>query len=277
VIRLALEGVISRVELDTAHFKGNYPDSCSMEAAVVEEVAGTVSADLTSTVIGQWRPLLARTPLQADRLHTFESELSPGVTATHVRLNIFPDGGVSRLRIFGDPTTQGRQRAVLQLFNQMDDGELREALADYCAAPTWIDRMAKGRPYASAATLLAAADSAADAVPPPEWLEAFRHHPRIGERTAERAQSTIAAGASATEQSGMAGATALESTDLADANRAYEDRFGHVFIISAAGKSPQDVLTSLRSRLGNDPATELDVAAAEQRRITRLRLERLLG
>ena len=75
----------------------------------------------------------------------------------------------------------------------------------------------------------------------------------------------------------MAGATAAESADLADANRAYEDRFGHVFIISAAGESPQDVLTSLRSRLGNDPATELDVAVAEQRRITRLRLERLLG
>jgi len=102
VIRLATEGTITRVELDTAHYKGNYPENASLEAAVVEEVAGTVSGDLTSTVIGHWKPLLELTPLQPNHLHVFESGLAAGTTATHVRLNIFPDGGVSRLRVFGD-------------------------------------------------------------------------------------------------------------------------------------------------------------------------------
>ena len=275
VIRLAAEGTIRRVELDTAHFKGNYPESCSMDAAVVEDVEGTVSADATSTVSAPWKPLLPRTSLAPDRVHVFESELAPALPATHVRLNIYPDGGVSRLRMVGVPTAEGRRRASLQLLNTADEHELRRVLADYCAAPGWIARMAAGRPYGSASALLHAAEKAADALGPDDWLEAFRHHPRIGERKAERAQSNLAAAASAREQSGIGDAPAGTVDELADANRAYEERFGYVFIISAEGKTAPEILTTVRARLKNDPATELKTAAAEQRRITRLRLEKL--
>ena len=275
VIRLAVEGTVRRVELSTAHFKGNYPESCSMEAAVVEEVEGTVSADLTSTVIGHWKPLLPRTTLQPDHLHVFESEVASGTTATHVRLNIFPDGGVSRLRIFGTPSAAGRRRAVLQFLNGLNEGELRGALSDFCAAPTWIARMAAGRPYATSAAVLAASDKAADGLGRDEWLEAFRHHPRIGERTAGAGQSRLAQASSAREQSGVAAANAGEVDELSKLNHEYEDRFGHVFIISAAGKTPAEILAALRTRLKNDPAAELKIAADEQRRITRLRLEKL--
>jgi allantoicase len=277
VIRLALEGTIHRVELDTAYFKGNYPESSSMEAAVVEEVAGTVSADLTSTVIGHWKPLLPRTTLQPDHRHLFAAEVAAGTVATHVRLNIFPDGGVSRLRIFGTPTKAGRHRAVLQLFNSMPEPHLRSALSDFCAAPAWIARMAASRPYPSASALLAAADKAADSLDDAEWREAFRHHPRIGERQAERGQSAYASAASEREQASVAATASSVASELATANREYEERFGHVFIISAAGKSAHEILTMLRARMKNDPETELKVAAEEQRRITRLRLEALLG
>jgi len=277
VIRLGTEGTITRVELDTAHYKGNYPEHASLEIAAVEEIAGTVSADLRATVIGHWTSLLEQTPLQPDHVHVFESELAAGTTATHVRLNIFPDGGVSRLRLFGLPTVEGRRRAVIQLFNALTDTELHAALADYCAAPGWIARMVGARPYSSAAALLATADKAAEAIGPDDWLEAFRHHPRIGERRAERAQSRLAETASAGEQAGVSVADHHALETLAADNRAYEDRFGYVFIISAAGKTAPEIGAALRARLKNDAATELSIAAAEQRRITRLRLEKLLG
>jgi allantoicase len=276
LIRLATEGTISRIELDTAHFKGNYPESCSIEAAVVEELAGTVSADLTSTVIGDWKAVVPRTPLQPDHLHVFEPAVA-GMPATHVRLNIFPDGGVSRLRILGVPTALGRQRAVLRFLNSLGDHQVGVVLADFCAAPTWIEKVAAARPFASAAALIAAADRASDALDRSEWLEAFRHHPRIGGHVAEREQSDLARRASANEQALVGRAPSAELDELARLNRAYEDRFGHVFIVSAAGRGTDEILGLLRDRLKNDPAAEIAVAAGEQRRITRLRLEKLLG
>ena len=109
------------------------------------------------------------------------------------------------------------------------------------------------------------------------WREAFRHHPRIGERTAERTQSTSAQALSAREQSGVHGGADTNAPALAEGNRAYEERFGHVFIISASGRSSAEVLAALRERINNDPATEIKTAAAEQQKITRLRLERLIG
>jgi allantoicase len=277
VIRLATEATISRVELDTAHFKGNYPDSVDMQAAIVEELAGSVSADLTSTVIAHWKPLLAPTTLQADRRHVFESEVTRGTAATHVRMNIYPDGGVSRLRIYGVPTPEGRRRAALRFFNSLDDRELRRVLADYCGSGVWIERMAASRPYETAAAVLTAADKATERMDPEDWLEAFRHHPRIGERTAERTQSAVAQASSAREQARVTSGGDVVADSLAQANQEYENRFGHIFIVSAHGKSGDELLSSLRDRLKNDPAREIEVAAAEERSIMKRRLETLFA
>jgi OHCU decarboxylase len=82
---------------------------------------------------------------------------------------------------------------------------------------------------------------------------------------------------SSQEQSGASSASPSEAAALAEGNRAYEQRFGHVFIVSAAGRSAADVLAALRDRLQNDPAAEIAIASAEQQKITRLRLERVLG
>jgi allantoicase len=276
VVRLGLEAAVRRVEIDTAHFKGNYPDSASVESAVLRDEGGGVSADVASRSIGHWIAVLPQTKLRADALHVYQSELAPDVTGSHVRLNIFPDGGVSRFRVFGRPSPAARRTAVLRQLNATDGPELQALLADLCGAPEWIARVASARPYASADALLAAADAANAAVTRDGWREAFRHHPRIGERTAERAQSDAAGESSAREQANVQRADAADLAALAEGNRAYEDRFGHVFIVAASGRSAAEILENLRARLRNDAQTELAAAAAEQQKITRLRLERLL-
>jgi OHCU decarboxylase len=94
---------------------------------------------------------------------------------------------------------------------------------------------------------------------------------------AERPQSEAASGWSAREQAGVQDAPADAVAALAEANREYERRFGHVFIVCVSGKTASEILGMLRERLQNDPVTELNIAAGEQRKITRLRLEKVLG
>ena len=106
---------------------------------------------------------------------------------------------------------------------------------------------------------------------PADWLEAFTAHPRIGE-TGGRAPAS-----SNREQKGVMTAREETLAVLAEGNRLYEERFGHVFLISAAGRSAEDVVAAIRQRIENDPATELQVAAEEQRKITHLRLKSMLS
>ncbi|HEY9855206.1 MAG TPA: hypothetical protein V6D05_05665, partial [Stenomitos sp.] len=97
IIRLGAPGVISSAEIDTNHFKGNYPDSCSLEGAYL----GDVPADFLTSRSIEWTELLPQIRLQAHTRHYFEKELHMVGPFTHIRMNIFPDGGISRLRLFG--------------------------------------------------------------------------------------------------------------------------------------------------------------------------------
>jgi allantoicase len=243
----------------------------------VPDQSGGVSADVSSRAIGDWHVILPQTKLQPDHLHAFTAEVEPGRHATHARINIFPDGGVSRFRVFGEPEADGRRQAVRRQLNAMDEPELRGVLADLCGAPAWIDRMAAARPFAKPAAIASAADAALEHVDAAGWQEAFRHHPRIGERAAARAQSESARVQSAREQSGVDGASQADLAALADANREYEAKFGHTFIVCASGRTAPEMQALLRERLKNDPATESRVAAGEQKKITKLRLEKLIG
>jgi allantoicase len=272
VVRLAVEGELDRVEVDTAFFKGNYPDRCSIEAAQVENPWAANALDGAS-----WTPVLAPTALHADSPHAFERELTPGVVATHVRLNIFPDGGISRFRVFGTPTVKGREAATLRLINAMDDNCARTTLADCCAAPAWVDRMIRARPYRTKGDMDAASRAALDGLAPADWLEAFRHHPRIGEQRAERPLSTTAQDWSTREQATAATDDMTLRAELARLNRAYEAKFGHVFIVCANGLAMTAILESLRTRLDHTPADEQAIAARELRRITELRLGKMLS
>jgi OHCU decarboxylase len=141
--------------------------------------------------------------------------------------------------------------------------------------------MAVRRPYADAAALFEAADEIWRGLDSQDWLEAFAYHPQIGENRSEKEAAAAAqlrsSRWSAGEQSGVAGHPAETLTRLAEGNRAYRDRFGYIFIVCATGKTAEEMLAILARRLQNDASTELPIAAEEQRRIIRLRLEKLLA
>lgn len=100
VVKLGKAGEIKRIEVDTNHFKGNFPETCSIEGCHVQ---GNHPASFLSSLAVEWREILPRTYLEADNRHFFEGEIKPAGVVSHVRLNIFPDGGVSRLRLHGVP------------------------------------------------------------------------------------------------------------------------------------------------------------------------------
>lgn len=137
--------------------------------------------------------------------------------------------------------------------------------------------MVARRPYDSIDAVLAAADDVWRSLDPTDWREAFAHHPRIGERASAAPQDERARDWSAAEQAGVSTARETVRDALAEANRAYEHKFGYIYIVCASGKSAEDMLSLARKRLENAPEIELHVAADEQRKITRLRLEKLLA
>lgn len=148
----------------------------------------------------------------------------------------------------------------------------REILQRACGSRRWVDRMLARRPFGSDAALKAAAREEWFALEESDWLEAFSHHPKIGDRAALAARFPATHDLSVKEQSGVSSASASVIDDLADANERYLDRFGFIFIVCATGKSAEEMLQLLRDRLPNDRATELRIAAEEQAKIMELRL-----
>ena len=132
------------------------------------------------------------------------------------------------------------------------------------------------RPFESLDDLIAKADRVWWALDPGDWLEAFRSHPKIGEKKAAVATSDQSKQWSAAEQAGIGDAANSALARLAELNQKYEEKFGYIFIVCATGKSSDEMLAILRSRLGNNPDEELRVAAAEQAKITELRLKKLV-
>lgn len=158
----------------------------------------------------------------------------------------------------------------VEAFNAMPAGELEKELLACCAAPAWGEAITAGRPYPDRSGILQAADH------PLGWadvLKGLSAHPRIGERA--QGDSKEAAW-SRREQSAAAESDAATEAELIAANRAYEDRFGHVFLIFASGRSRAEILAAARERLTNDEETERGIVAEQLRLIARLRLERLL-
>jgi 2-oxo-4-hydroxy-4-carboxy-5-ureidoimidazoline decarboxylase len=165
---------------------------------------------------------------------------------------------------------------TLKDLNTIPPARATELFTACCGSSRWVSHMVARRPFKSLGSLLAAADETWNALPEQDWHEAFAHHPRIGETASAVPQSDKGREWSASEQSGVTRAS--ESIRLAqrDMNAQYERRFGYIYIVCATGKTPNEMFAIARDRLSNDPATELKVAAEEQRKIMRLRLEKLL-
>ena len=148
----------------------------------------------------------------------------------------------------------------------------RQLLARACGSSRWVEQMMDRRPFGGRAALLSAARTVWDALDERAWREAFTHHPKIGDRDALRARFPATHALSAREQAGVDGATDAVLDALADGNRRYEARFGYIFIVCASGLGAGEMLSMLHLRLSNDPAREILLAAAEQAKITALRL-----
>ena len=165
----------------------------------------------------------------------------------------------------------------LDKLNELPRPEAEAEFLKCCGSTKWARAMTDARPFVSEEELFAKADDISSSLKDEDWLEAFRAHPKIGEKKAAAAQSQQEQKWSAQEQSGVTEASAGTISQLAERNREYEDRFGFIFIVCASGKSPDEMLAILNSRIDNDPRTELRIAGEEQRKITRLRLEKLLN
>src|ERR1700737_1825984 len=156
-----------------------------------------------------------------------------------------------------------------QSIERLNDLRAAEATAEFlkcCGSTRWARAMADARPFASEEELIAKADDISSSLKDEDWLEAFRAHPKIGGKKAAAPQSPQAQNWSAQEQSGVGAASADTIFQLAERNREYEDRFGFIFIVCASGKSSDEMLASLISRIDNDPRTELRIASEEQRK-----------
>lgn len=157
----------------------------------------------------------------------------------------------------------------LAAFHGLSEPDRLRVLLEVCASPLWARRVLDGGPYRDADALLERAQQVLDALPDAEIDAALTGHPRIGDRPGNVS--------SAREQAGVAGAKAAVLEALAAGNRAYEEKFGHVYLVCATGRSADELLTVLTDRLDNDAATERRITRDELGKINRLRLTRLLS
>ncbi len=166
---------------------------------------------------------------------------------------------------------------ALSRLNSLTPQEATDELLKCCGSTRWAGRVTALRPFRDVPELLATADGVWSELSREDWLEAFRSHPKIGEKKASQNVSVDAQRWSEREQAAARAAAPEILAALAEANRVYEDKFGYIFIVCATGKTAGEMLALLQARLDNDPDPELRIAAEEQRRITQLRLQKLLS
>jgi allantoicase len=256
VVRLAAEGTIRTAEIDTWRFKGNAPESASLAVSASHD--------------GPWEEVLVRTMLLPHTRHVVAAGIAPHAPARYARLSIWPDGGVSRLRLFGPTSRSGRETWGIARLNALAPDDARAELLACCGSAAWAQRMVEARPFSDLAALKHQASRTSDSLTERDWLEAFAAHPRIGEKKRD------ARGWSSEEQSRVesAGPNTLEA--LAEANRVYEAKHGFIYIVCATGRGAEEMLALLQERAQNDRRTEVVRASEEQRKITDLRLEKLV-
>lgn len=270
LVELAGRGALHRVVVDTAPFRGSAPESVTLEIA---DARGRDVASLGDT---DFVEILPRTRLLGDTVHEIEDELRPHAPGTHVRLRVWPDGGVGRLRLFGTLSPDGAEAHGVRYVNTLPAGDAERAFLHCCGSQVFARTMALARPFASLEAMIAEALRVWRGLSPADWDEAFRAHPEIGGKKAEGPQTATSATWSRGEQSKVGSAEASTLAELAKGNAAYREKFGRIYIVCATGRTADELLAILRGRLDNGPDEELTIAADEQRKITELRLEKLV-
>lgn len=165
---------------------------------------------------------------------------------------------------------------VLVEWNILDEDAARAAILPCCGSNRWARQLAQARPILDETELFDRSDAIWLSLPAPDWDEAFRSHPRIGERKSTATATPQSAKWSREEQSSLDSSNADILARLEHGNRLYEERFGRSFLVCATGKSAAEMLAILECRLRNDAQTELQEAVEQQRQITRIRLRKWL-
>lgn len=160
-------------------------------------------------------------------------------------------------------------------FNALSTDEAVKDLMRCCGARRWASQMAARRPYNTIESVLKMADDLWAKMDRADVIEAFSHHPKIGDVASLRVKFASTSQWASGEQAGVQSAGEDVLQRLADGNAAYEEKFGYIFIVCATGKTAPELLELLEARLPNRPAVELNIAAGEQAKITRIRLGKL--
>ena len=165
---------------------------------------------------------------------------------------------------------------TLHELNTLPRQQLIQELTKCCGSPAWVNKMLPFFPADDLVELLEDAEEQWFKCSEEDWKQAFAQHPKIGDIDSLKKKFASTAQWASGEQSGVNAASQNTIEALAEANKKYEDKFGYIFIVCATGKSAEEMLEILQSRLHNDPKEEIEIAADEQNKITKLRLEKLL-
>lgn len=167
--------------------------------------------------------------------------------------------------------------STLSWLNNLPANQATTEFLKCCGSTNWARLMVTSRPFPSIDKMCAKASDIWWNLDRADWLEAFRSHPKIGQKTAETKVDDQSSEWSAQEQSSVANAQLITLNELARLNREYEEKFGYIYIVCATGKSTDEMLEILKARIVNQPGEELRIAAGEQAKITELRLGKLIS
>ncbi len=270
ILRLARKGRIQKVVIDTAHFKGNYPDRFMLEGCVLAKDDEYL---LNTEGAVSWTPILNETKLEADNERFCEHELLTNEPFTHARLTIFPDGGISRLRLFGhiEPDV-----LTVEELNNLPFDVFETHISKCCGSKNWVKKMFEARPFLNQKDVFEKAESYWFSCKKTDWLEAFTHHPRIGDVESLKKKFASTATWASGEQGKVQAAPDAVLEELKTYNDLYFNKFGFIFIVFATGKTAEDMLSILKERYENDAVEEIVNAMIEQNKITKIRLKKLL-
>ena len=164
----------------------------------------------------------------------------------------------------------------LEQLNKLPRPELHQELFTCCSSMAWVENLAKKRPFQDMTHLISEAEKVWSSLGERDWLEAFAGHPQIGDVSTLEKKYAATSDWASSEQSGVGAASRETLLELADYNKKYLNKFGFIFIVCATGKSAQGMLDLLKGRIDNEREVELKIAAAEQFKITKIRLEKLI-
>jgi 2-oxo-4-hydroxy-4-carboxy-5-ureidoimidazoline decarboxylase len=166
---------------------------------------------------------------------------------------------------------------TIQQFNNLTIQQAKEELLKCCGSPSWVKNLSEVIPFASVEELKNESDKIWFSLSKKDWLEAFTHHPKIGDLKSLEKKFASTKHWAGNEQSAVRTATQTVLQELKNSNEEYEKKFGYIFIVCATGKSAEEILSILKQRLTNSPSEEIKIAMNEQNKITHLRLDKLFA